>query len=95
MQVKVTGIPWYRREDYERLRNMFTDGSKLPATYDDWLAAAQGIHDKLTDEGQVVEKAYIDPGSFPEWCRANGKALDVGGRMAYGNECAANRYRAR
>ncbi len=93
MQVKVTGIAWYRPEDYTRLRAMFTDGDKLPETYDKWLTAAQGLCDRLTGEGHVIEKAIIDPDTFPDWCRANGKGLDAQGRMAYGNECAARKYK--
>ena len=71
---------------------MFTDGDKLAATYEGWLTAAQRLYEKLTAEGRVVEKAYIDPETFPEWCRTNGKELDAKGRMAYGNECAARKY---
>jgi hypothetical protein len=89
MQVSATGIAWYKAEDYDRLKAMFTDGWKLPDTYESWQASAQELYGTLTAEGHVVVKAYIDPDTFPEWCRANGKALDAQGRMAYGSEYAA------
>jgi hypothetical protein len=95
MQVSVKGISWYRREDYDRLKAMFTDGSKLPDTFESWLQNAQNLHDKLTGEGRAVVKAYIDLETFPEWCRAHGLGMDAKARIAYGNECAANKYRAR
>jgi hypothetical protein len=91
MQVSVTGIGWYRREDYDRLKAMFVDGHKLPATYDSWFKSAQGIHDKLTSEGHVVVKVEIDPDRFPEWCRARGLEMDAKARAAYGNESAADK----
>src|SRR5450759_3735807 len=94
MQVKVIGIAWYRAEDFERLKAMFTDGWKLPDTFDSWLEHAQQLCDKLTREGQIVEKAYVDPTAFPEWCRAQGMQMDAQGRMAYANECAAKKFRA-
>jgi hypothetical protein len=93
MQVSVTGIGWYRREDYDRLKAMFKDGSKLPDTFDSWLQSAQNLYDKLTGQGHVVVKADIDPDTFPEWCRTRGMEMDAKARMAYGNECAADKYR--
>ena len=94
MQVKVTGIAWYRREDYDRIKAMFQDGGNLPDTFDGWLSSAQGLYDKLTREGHVVEKALIDPDTFPDWCRANGVEMDGRGRMGYANECAAKMDKA-
>jgi hypothetical protein len=88
MQVQATGIPWYREQDYERLVALFNDGSKLPATFSQWQAKAQGLHDHLTSKGSVVVKAYIDPDTFPEWCRTHGHEMDAQARMAFGNECA-------
>lgn len=92
MQVTVTGIAWYRREDYDRLKEMFKDGDKLAATFDRWLAQAQSIYDRLTAEGNVVVKAEISPETFPGWCRAHGMEMDAKARMAYGNECAAEKH---
>jgi hypothetical protein len=93
MQVSVTGIGWYRREDYDRLKAMFVDGHKLPATYDGWFKSAQGTYDKLTREGHIVVKVEIDPGRFPEWCRARGMVMDAKARAAYGNESSADKKR--
>ena len=91
MQVKIVGIPWYRQEDYDQLRAMFSDGSKLHATFDGWLASAQALHDRLVNEGHAVEKAWIDPNTFSAWCSAHGKPLDATGRTAFANERAANK----
>ena len=55
MQVKSVGVPWYRQEDYDQLKAIFSDGSKLHATFDGWLASAQSLHDRLVAEGHVVE----------------------------------------
>jgi hypothetical protein len=94
MQVSATGIAWYKNaDDYDRLKAMFTDGWKLLDTYESWQKSAQNLYDKLTREGHFVVKAYIDPDTFPDWCKAHGKTLDAQGRTAYGNECAANGVR--
>ena len=94
MQVKAVGIAWYRAENYDRLKALFTDGWKLPDKFDNWLETAQQLCDELAFEGQIVEKAYIDPIAFPRWCRAHGVQMDAQGRMAYANECAAKRLSA-
>jgi hypothetical protein len=67
---------------------MFTDGWKLPDTFDDWLRTAQKTLKTLTKEGLVVEKAYADPDTFPEWCRACGLEMDTQARLKYGVEFA-------
>jgi len=37
----VTGVAWYRREDWSRLREIASDRTKLDDTYEAWLAGAQ------------------------------------------------------
>jgi hypothetical protein len=91
MHVSMTGIAWYRAEDYARLRALFKDGEKLPDTYEAWLTAAQQLYDKLTAQGHAVVKAEIDPVTFAAWCRTRGMEPDAKARMAYGNECAARK----
>jgi hypothetical protein len=73
---------------------MFKDGGDLPDTFDDWLGTARRVHDTLTGDGLGVEKAYIDPVAFPEWCGAHGMEMDAQARMAFATECAARKCRA-
>ena len=95
MQVSATGIAWYRAQDYDRLKATFTDGWKLPDTFESWQRSAQNLYDKLTNEGLVVVKAYIDPNTFPEWCRANGMEMNAKARMRFANDCAAEHHRTK
>ncbi len=37
----VTGIAWYRRAQWTRLRELASDADKLEESYEDWLAGAQ------------------------------------------------------
>jgi len=43
MQVQAVGISWYRAEDYDRLKRIFSDGAKLPATFEEWHVKAQDL----------------------------------------------------
>jgi hypothetical protein len=87
----IVGIAWYRREDYDLLMSMFLDRENLDDTFDEWLSQALQVSDKLTREGLVVEKAIVDPNTFPAWCGSNGLEMDAKGRMQYANECAAKK----
>jgi hypothetical protein len=94
MEIKAVGIPWYRQQDFDRLKAMFSDGLKIGTSFGGWLDSAEKVYQKLTGEGHVVVKAYIDPEVFPKWCAAHGKELHAAGRTAYANECAAEKVRA-
>ena len=75
MSVDAIGVTWYRREDYERLKAMFKDGEKLPDTYEDWLAKAQVTVLTLAADRLRVERAYIDPETFPNITTLSAKGL--------------------
>lgn len=65
MRVSLVGIAWFRHEDYDRLRKLFTDGDGLPPTYEGWLKLAERLVDQLRRNGQAFRKVYIDPDTFP------------------------------
>ncbi len=92
MSVEVTGIAWYRKEDYDRLMAMFTDREKLPATYEDWLAQAQTVMVTLTGRGLLLEKSYIDPETFPQWCAEKGLEMVASARTHYAAELAQKKF---
>jgi len=94
MPVSLVGIAWYRREDYDNLKATFKDSEDLPDTFDEWLEKAERVSGTLTGQGIAVVKAYIDPETFPAWCRDHGFEMDKVARMEFGTECAANKLSA-
>ena|ERR1035438_6832510 len=90
MQASLVGVTWYRPQDYARLKAMFPDGARLPDTFEGWLKSALNVCDKLTSEGFVLVKAYIDPDTFPEWCRSHGTEMDAKARANFANDFAAH-----
>ena len=76
MKPQAIGIPWYKEEDYERLRAMFEDGDKLHDSYAGWLQAAENGVKQLEGGGMRVVKVQTDPDEFAAWCRAHGQKLD-------------------
>jgi hypothetical protein len=82
------GIAWYHREDYLALKAMFRDGKKLPDTFDDWRKIVRESTEMLRGDNVEIVKAYIDPKTFPEWCRARGMKMNAKARMQYPAEYA-------
>ena len=81
--IRVTGMVWYHLKDYSAIRRIMADGNKLPATYHEWLMKAETGEKKLTREGHTIMRVYIDPETFPDWCRARGLNIDAQARMQY------------
>ena len=90
--IKYVGMTWYRREDYEKLRAIFTDANVLPSTFNKWLQLAEKGFSDLTMKGVTVEKVYIDLDSFPTWCRARGLNVDAKARVEFSNGVVARKY---
>ena len=90
--VRAVGLVWYRREDYAKVRKIFADGHKLPATFDQWLKRAKRKMEKIQREGHVVVKVYIDPDTFPDWCREQGIRVDANARTIFAGIAAKAKH---
>ena len=88
------GMAWFRRYDYKEMRSKFSDGHRLPDSYDKWLQMAASSYNKLISRGVSVEKVYIDPVAFPAWCRLRGLDIDANSRVQFANEFAGRKYLA-
>jgi hypothetical protein len=83
------GIAWYAREDWPRAVSAFSDRLLLPSSYDKWLASAESLADRLRMNGARPVKVYIDPSSFPKWCRLHGLEPNARARSEYVQRTAA------
>ena len=91
--VRAVGMAWFRRDDYDRLRNtVFEDGDRLHGSFEDWFKAAKNGESRLCSQGHIVERVYIDPDEFPEWCAAHSLNVDAKGRIAFANFIVAQKY---
>lgn len=84
-RVEVVGIPWYKREDYPRLLQIFEDSAKLPVTFDGWLSKAENIAKKFEERGVLVVRAVIDPDTFSAWCASQKLKVDASARTMFAN----------
>lgn len=93
MIVRATGIAWYHRADYAKIKTVMIDARKLPDTYDQWLKQADRVFQRITTDGGIVEKVYIDPDTFPAWCAGRGLNVNADARIVFANEFVAVKYR--
>jgi hypothetical protein len=71
------GIAWYRKEQWDRLREISTDKSNLEFTFEEWLANAEKMLVDLRAQGLDAFKYEVDVEKLLEWCRA--KKIQVNG----------------
>ena len=86
--LRAIGIPWYRAEDYDACRLIMADRNQLPVALHIWRLAAEQLEKRQRRLGQTIVRAFIDPETFPDWCRAAGLDVDGQCRLAWANRVA-------
>lgn len=81
--IKIVGMAWYKAEHYDAIRGVMADGHKLPATFHEWRIKAETLEKVHRRAGEIVVRAFIDPETFPDWCRARGLNVDAQARIQY------------
>ncbi len=81
-------LVWYKEEHYAELLKLFDDGELLPPTYQHWLARAEEKKAEVEAGGDQVIKVFIDPETFPEWCKKKNRAKDANARAQLAIEVA-------
>jgi hypothetical protein len=82
----VTGVAWYRREQWERLREVSEDTDNLDETYDAWLETAERLlRDGIPADVQV-EKIDIDVEEVLAWCNVRGLPMNGNSRSRFVSE---------
>ena len=49
-------------------------------TWKEWLKDIEQTEKRIQAQGQHTERVYIDPDTFPEWCRREGVGVNSEGR---------------
>lgn len=78
-----TGIAWYRKDQWSRLREVVSDRDELEETYEDWLVGAQATLVRMAVDGVLVRPVDVDIEALVRWCRAEGRSVDSAARAAY------------
>jgi len=87
-QPSVQALVWYKEEHWATLKEMFEDGDMLPASFEAWHTRAEKMKADAEAAGDAVIKVYIDPETFPEWCKAKGLPMNSEARSQLAIEMA-------
>jgi hypothetical protein len=79
----ITGIAWYRRDQWARLRELAADADKLEESYEAWLAGAQKTLVQMTVAGVRARRVDVDVDELARWCRREGRPVDGASRAAF------------
>ncbi len=79
----VTGIAWYREEDWPRIKALFPDAGASHDSYAQWLQAAGDMLERLRSEGIAAEPYVLDIDDFLGWCLIHGRKRVAADRSAY------------
>jgi hypothetical protein len=61
---------WFRREDYERIREVMEDSDRLPPSFDEWELLAKSRVAKAKRDGIILKPVMLDPDTFVAFCKA-------------------------
>lgn len=61
--------PWYRREDYARVREIMDDGDRLPLTFDEWERVAEDQLATAAANGIEIKPVILEPEKFLAYCK--------------------------
>ncbi len=76
----IQAMVWYKEENWDTLMGLFSDRHLLPPAYADWLTLAEEMVQKVESTGDVVVKVFIDPETFPAWCKEQGREMNSDAR---------------
>ncbi len=87
-QPMIRAMVWYKEEHYQKLLSIFDDAELLPVSFQDWLNRAEEKKSEVEADGDQVIKVFIDPETFPEWCKQKKLAKDANSRSQLAIEVA-------
>lgn len=79
----ITGVAWYRADQWRRLREIAIDAGKIEETYEEWLIYAEDISAKMIDQGIVIKKVPVDVNDLEAWCRQRALPIDGTARAQF------------
>jgi hypothetical protein len=88
----VTGVAWYRAEQWQRLRVGAADVENLEENHEAWLQTAERLLRKGIPSDLTVEKVDVDIEELLAWCNARDLPVDGKARSRYVSEKLRQKY---
>ena len=72
MKEMAIGIGFYRREQWQLLRETAIDAHLLEESYDDWIEVLDSAVTKITDQGLEPRLIEVDVDALLAYCKQHG-----------------------
>ena len=66
---KICALAYYRKDQYDRYREISVDKEALSKSYDEMMVSAKSKYKEMENKGFKVVKIDIDIEELIEWCR--------------------------
>src|SRR5439155_14748011 len=76
-------IPWYNREQWEKVKAMSIDLDSMGISYEDWLRAAEELAKKEQSPAVTVHKIYLEADKLLAFANRSGRDVTSDTRVAY------------
>ena len=90
----VTGLAWYRPEQWARLREISEDVENLDDTYEEWRQKAEQVLRDSIPADVTLEKVDIDVEEVLAWCNVLGLPMNAQSRARYVSDRLRQKYEA-
>jgi hypothetical protein len=94
VEAYTVAMPWYEREDFERLWELAHDHDEMPRDYDMWHANAVEVMNAWLAKGRALQIVTVRPGPFLEWLAARDMPNTAETRRRYVEELAIRDHHA-
>lgn len=79
----MTGVAWYRQEEWPLLLACCEDGNTLERTYEEWLRLARAQLYRLRGMGVTAVMVDVPVAELVEWCRLKECTVNGNSRAAF------------
>lgn len=80
---KNLALPWYHRQDWTELRELFVERDCIPADYDVWKERALRAERRYRKKGYDVTRVTVTPNDLRAWCCDTGREIDLNARHEF------------
>ena len=78
-----SGVAWYDRDQWQRLRQVAADPERLEESYEEWIAMAERAIRDLEATGMLIERVPVDTEELIAWCNEQGRPIDGSARAEF------------
>jgi hypothetical protein len=86
------GLAWYKKDQWDFLRQISADVDDLEDTYEEWLQNAEETYIKMKNLGLDARKFPVDMFELAKWCREQNCPVNSESRATYAAEMLRHSY---